>query len=61
MEHTSPVPVAVALFVAIAGSIVIYNMDFVHHTAVRNDRILKISRDALARAGAIATPTAKDQ
>jgi hypothetical protein len=61
MEHTSPVPVAVALFVAIVGSIVIYNMDFVHHTAVRNDGILKISREALARAGAIATPTAKDQ
>jgi hypothetical protein len=36
-------------------------MDFVHHTAVRNDGILKVSREALARAGAIATPTAKDQ
>jgi hypothetical protein len=36
-------------------------MDFVHHTTVRNDGILKISREALARAGANATPTAKDQ
>ena len=61
MEHTSPIPVVVALLVAIVGSIVIYNMDFVHHTAVRNDGILKISREAPARAGANATPTAKDQ
>ena len=61
MEHTSPIPVVVALLVAIIGSIVIYNMDFVHHTTVRNDGILKISREALARAGANATPTAKDQ
>ena len=57
MEQTSPVPVMVALAVAIIGSIVLYNMDFVHHTVVRNEGILKISREALARAGANATPT----
>jgi hypothetical protein len=60
MEHTSLVPVVTALTVALVGSIVLYNMDFVHHTAVRNDGILKISREALARAGAIATPTPPD-
>ncbi len=60
MEHSSPVPVVVALVTAILGSIVLYNMDFVHRTAVRNDGILKISREALARAGAIATPTPPD-
>ena len=56
MEHKSPVPVVLALVVAAIGSIVLYNMDF-HHTAVRNDGILKISREALARVGANATPT----
>jgi hypothetical protein len=60
MEHTSLVPVVTALTVALVGSIVLYNMDFVHHTGVRNDGILKISREALARAGAIATPTPPD-
>jgi hypothetical protein len=50
----------VALVVAIIGSIVLYNMDFVHHTVVRNDGILKLSREALARAGANATPTPRD-
>jgi hypothetical protein len=60
MEHTSPVPAVVALVVAIIGSIVLYNMDFVHHTVVRNDGILKLSREALARAGANATPTPRD-
>jgi hypothetical protein len=35
-------------------------MDFAHHTAVRNGGILKISREALERAGAIATPTPRD-
>jgi len=60
MEHTSPVPAVVALVVAIIGSIVLYNMDFVHRTAVRNDGILKISREALARAGAVAIPTPRD-
>ena len=60
MEHTSPVPVVVALVVAIIGSIVLYNMDFVHPTVVRNDGILTLSREALARAGANATPTPRD-
>jgi hypothetical protein len=57
MEHTSPVPVTVALIVAITGSIVLYKMDFIHNHAVRNDGINKISRAALARAGATETPT----
>jgi hypothetical protein len=61
MEHTSSLPVAIALLVAIAGSAVLYQMDFVHHTAVRNDGINKISRAALAKAGAIATPTLPDE
>jgi hypothetical protein len=57
MEHTSPLPVTIALTVAILGSVVLYRMDFVHAHSVRNDGINKISREALARAGAIATPT----
>jgi hypothetical protein len=57
MEHTSPLPVTVALLVAILGSVVLYRMDLVHAHSVRNDGINKISREALARAGAIATPT----
>jgi hypothetical protein len=57
MEHTSPLPVTIALLVAIFGSIVLYRMDFVHAHSVRNDGPNKISREALARAGAIATPT----
>jgi hypothetical protein len=36
-------------------------MDFIHHTAVRNDGINQISRAALAKAGAIATPTLPDE
>ena len=61
MEHTSPLPVAVALLVAIVGSVILYRMDFIHHTAVRNDGINQISRAALAKAGAIATPTLPDE
>ena len=57
MEHTSPVPVTIALIVAIIGSIVLYKMDFIQNHAVRNDGINKISRAALAKAGAIETPT----
>jgi hypothetical protein len=57
MEHTSPVPVTVALIVAIIGSIVLYKMDFIQNYAVRNDGINKISRAALAKAGATETPT----
>jgi hypothetical protein len=61
MEHSSPVPVGIALIVAIIGIIVLYNMGFVHHSVVRDDGIRKISREALTRAGAIAVPTAKDE
>jgi len=57
MEHTSTLPVMIALIVAIIGSIVLYRVDFVHAHSVRNDGINKITRAALARAGAIATPT----
>jgi hypothetical protein len=61
MEHSSPVPIVIALVVAVIGTIVLYNMDFGHHSVVRNDGIRKISREALARAGAVAVPTAKDE
>ena len=57
MGHTSPLPVMIALIVAIIGSIVLYRMDFVHAHSVRNDGINKITRAALARSGASATPT----
>lgn len=60
MDRTSPVPVLIALIVALVGSMVLYNMDFVHRTVVRNNGIRKISREALAHAGAIATPTPAD-
>ena len=54
---SSLVPVVVALIVAIGGAVVLLNMDFVPRHAVRNDGLNKISRAALARAGATATPT----
>ncbi len=60
MEHTSSRPIAIALIVAILGSIVLYNMDFVHHSMVRNNGIREVSREALARAGAVATQTPPD-
>ena len=41
MEHTSPVPVMVALIVAI-GSIVLSKMDVIPTHAVRHDGINKI-------------------
>jgi hypothetical protein len=46
--------------IAIIGSSVLLGMDF-SKTAVRNEGIRKISREALARAGAIATPTPKNE
>jgi hypothetical protein len=55
------VPVMIALIVAIAGSVVLYRMDFVRGHSVRNEGINKISREALVRAGAIATPTVPDK
>lgn len=57
MEHRFALPVMVALIVATVGSTALYQMDFVHRTVVRNNGINRISRAALARAGAIATPT----
>jgi GTPase len=51
------VPPIVALIVAVVGSIVLYNMDFAHHVVVADDGIQKISREALTRAQATATPT----
>ncbi len=56
MVNKSLIPVTVALIIAIIGSCVLFGMDF-SKTAVRNDGIRKISRAALLRAGAIATPT----
>ncbi len=54
---SSLVPAVVALIVAIVGTAVLLNLDFVPKNAVRNDGLNKISRAALARAGATATPT----
>jgi hypothetical protein len=54
--NKSLIPVIVAMTIAIVGTSVLFGMDF-SKTAVRNDGIRKISREALARAGAIATPT----
>jgi hypothetical protein len=54
---SSPLPVVVALIVAVVGTTVLLNMDFGRRNAVRNDGINKISRAALARVGATATPT----
>jgi hypothetical protein len=56
MQGSFPALVIVALIVAVVGSIILYHMDFVHHNPVRKDGILKTSREALTRAGAIATP-----
>lgn len=52
----SPVPPIVALIVAIVGSIVLFSMHF-DHTAVHDDGIQTISREALSRVHATATPT----
>ena len=54
---SSLVPVVVALIIAVVGTAVLLNMDFGPRNAVRNDGINKISRAALARAGATETPT----
>jgi hypothetical protein len=54
---SSVVPVVTALIIAIVDTAVLLNMDFGPRNAVRNDGINKISRAALARAGATATPT----
>jgi hypothetical protein len=54
---SSLVPIMVALIVAIVGTAVLWNMDFLPRNAARNDGLNKISRAALARAGATATPT----
>lgn len=54
---SSPLPVVLALIVGVVGMGVLMNIDFGRRNAVRNDGINKISRAALARAGATATPT----
>jgi hypothetical protein len=56
LANKSLIPLVVALIIAIIGSSVLFEMDF-SKTAVRNNGIRKISREALARAGAIAKPT----
>ena len=60
MAHTSPVPVMVALIVA-SGSIVLSKMDVIPTHAVRHDGINKISRAALAKAGATETPRPRSE
>jgi hypothetical protein len=59
--NKSFIPVTVALIIAIVGSFVLFRMDFGSKTVIRHDGIRKISRAALLRAGAIATPTAPDE
>ncbi len=54
---SSPVPITVALIVAVIGATVLFRMDFGPRGAVRNDGINKISRAALARSGARESPT----
>ena len=54
---SSPLPVVLALIVGVVGMGVLMNIDFGRRNAVRNNGINKISRAALARAGATATPT----
>ena len=54
---SSAVPIVVALIVAVIGAAVLFRMDFGPHHAIRNDGINKISRAALARAGATEMPT----
>jgi hypothetical protein len=54
---TSPVPIVVALIVAVIGAAFLFLMDFSPLGADRNDGINKISRAALTRAGATETPT----
>ena len=44
---SSPVPITVALIVAVIGATVLFRMDFGPRGAVRNDGINKISREAL--------------
>lgn len=56
-ENRSLVPVTLALIVAVVGTAVLWNMDFGRKIAVRNDGMNKISRAALARAGATEMPT----
>jgi hypothetical protein len=63
MQPGSPaVPVIIALIVAIVGTAILLNMDFGlgFRPAVRNDGLNKISRNAISKAGAMATPTVQE-
>jgi hypothetical protein len=50
------VPVGIALIIAIVGTAILVKMDL-PNGAVRNDGLNKISRAAISKAGAVATPT----
>jgi hypothetical protein len=53
-----PMPAIIALIVAIVGTLTLLTMDFLPGTAVPADGSLGMpSREAIARAGATATPT----
>jgi hypothetical protein len=54
---SSPVPVVIALIVAVIGMAVLFGMDFGLRRTVRNDGINQSTRAALARAGATEMPT----
>jgi hypothetical protein len=59
-DRSSVVPVVLALIIAIVGIAILLNMDFGPRTAVRNDGLNKISRQAISKAGAMATPTVQE-
>jgi hypothetical protein len=58
--RSSVVPVVLALIIAIVGTAILLNMDFGPRTAARNDGLNKISRSAISKAGAVATPTVEE-
>jgi Flp pilus assembly protein CpaB len=56
-QSSSPVPVVVALIVAVIGVAVLFGMDFGLRHPVPNVGIDQTTRAALARAGAAEMPT----
>jgi hypothetical protein len=54
---SSPVPVVVAMIVAVIGMAILFGMDFGLRRTVRNEGINQITRSALARTGATEMPT----
>jgi hypothetical protein len=56
-RSSSPVPVVIALIVAVIGMTVLFGMDFGLRRPVHNEDINQTTRAALARAGATEMPT----